>query len=76
MAPLSDILGLLKPNSHGFHGLNAGGDWTFRLPPSEDMKCYAIRSGACWIAIDGMAEATGLTAGDFVLMPGRNAFWL
>ncbi len=76
MDPLSDVLRLLKPTSYGFRGLDAGGDWAFKFPPSDGMKCYAIRSGACWIAIDGTAEAVRLIAGDLILVPGRSAFRL
>ena len=76
MDPLSEILGLLKPGSYGFRGLDAGGAWAFAFPAADGMKCYAIRSGECWIAIEGLAEPTCLAAGDFVLVPGRSAFRL
>lgn len=76
MDPLSEILSLLKPGSYGFRGLNAGGRWAFAFPAAEGMKCYAIWSGECWIAIDGPEKPTRLAAGDFVLVPGRSPFRL
>lgn len=75
MDPLSDVLGLLKPNSYGFRGLDAGGKWALEFGASEGVKCYAIHSGDCWIALDGQAPAP-LTAGDFIMVPGRTPFRL
>ncbi len=76
MDPLSDILALLKPASYGFRGLDAGGDWAIAYAAGEGVKCYAIQSGACWIAVDGVAEPARLVAGDFILLPGKSAFRL
>lgn len=76
MDPLSDVLGLLRPNSYGFRGLDAGGDWAIAFAPSEGVKCYAIQSGVCWIALESGAEPMRLQAGDFILLPGRSAFRL
>lgn len=75
MDPLSDVLGLMKPNSYGFRGLNAGGDWALAFPAADGVKCYAIQSGSCWIALEGQ-QPTELRAGDFILVPGRSAFRL
>ena len=76
MDPLSDVLGLMKPNSYGFRGLDAGGDWALAFPSTEGVKCYAIQTGLCWIALDGELQPTELRAGDFILLPGRSAFRL
>jgi AraC-like DNA-binding protein len=76
MDPLSDVLGLMKPNSYGFRGLNAGGKWALAYPATEGLKCYAIHSGICWIALEGEAEAMALHPGDFILLAGRSAFRL
>ncbi len=74
MAPLSDILSLLRPNSYGFRGLDAGGDWVLAFGAGDGIKCYAIQSGSCWLDIEGAAEPVRLEAGDFVLLPGAQAF--
>lgn len=70
MDPLSDILSLLKPNSYGFRGLDAGGDWALAFSAHEGMRCYAITSGGCWLSVEEIAEPVRLDAGDFVLLPG------
>jgi len=76
MDPLSDVLALMKPNSYGFRGLHAGGDWALTFKATGGLKCYAIHAGTCWIAPEGGPEPIELHAGDFVLMPGRTAFRL
>ncbi len=76
MDPLSDILSLLRPNSYGFRGLDAGGDWLLAFGPDDGIKCYAIQSGSCWLAMEGAAEPMRLDVGDFVLLPGSQAFRL
>jgi AraC-like DNA-binding protein len=76
MDPLSDVLGLLKPSSYGFRGLDAGGNWALAYPPAEGVKCFAIHTGTCWIALEGVNEPLALQAGDFILLPGRTAFSL
>lgn len=70
------MLALLRPDSYGFRGLDAGGNWAIAFGAAEGVKCYAIESGACWIALDDVAEPTRLEAGDFILLPGRGAFRL
>ena len=75
MDPLSDVLSLLKPNSYGFRGLDAGGDWALAFEAAEGVKCYAIQSGSCWIALDGQ-EPVELRTGDFILLPSRSGFRL
>lgn len=76
MDPLSDILSLLKPSGFGFRGLDAGGDWAIDYGASDGVRCYAIHSGRCWIAIEGEADPTSLSAGDFILLPGGRAYRL
>jgi AraC-like DNA-binding protein len=76
MDPLSDILSLLRPNGYGFRGLDAGGDWALVFGPDDGVKCYAIQSGSCWLAMEGAADPVLLAAGDFVLMPGGAGYRL
>jgi len=73
---LSDILSLLKPSGYGFRGLDAGGDWALVFGPGDGVRCYAVESGACWLALEGEAEPVRLTAGDFVLVPGGRPYRL
>ena len=76
MDPLSDILALLRPSSYGFRGLDAGGEWVLAFGADDGIKCYAVQSGSCWLAMEGAAEPMLLEAGDFVLLPGGQAFRL
>lgn len=76
MDPLSDILSLLKPNSYGFRGLDAGGDWALSFGPDDSIRCYAIQSGLCWLALDGADGPMQLAAGDFVLLSGGRGYRL
>ena len=76
MDPLSDVLSLLRPNSYGFRGLDAGGDWALAFGHDDGLRCYAIQSGACWLAMAGAAEPVLLSAGDFVLIPGGQGYRL
>jgi AraC-like DNA-binding protein len=74
MDPLSDVLSLLKPNSYMFRGFDAAGQWSLRFPPADGIKCYAVVSGHCWLAVDGVPEPVRLGAGDCLLLPGGRAF--
>jgi len=73
MDPLSEVLSLLKPRSHLSAGFDAGGDWSIAFVDQGDtIKCYAVMSGTCWLAVEGEAEPVLLRAGDgFVLPSGR-----
>jgi len=75
MDPLSDILSLLRPNSYGFRGLDAGGAWALAFAADDGIKCYAIASGTCWLALEE-EEPLRLDAGDFVLLPGGKPYRL
>jgi AraC-like DNA-binding protein len=76
MDPLSDVLSLLRPRSCVAGGFDAGGQWSIQYPKNEGIKCYALVSGACWLAVDGVAEPVRLTAGDCFLLPRGRPFRL
>jgi len=76
MDPLSDILSILRPNSYGFRGLDAGGDWALAFAADDAIKCYAITEGHCWLAIEDIAAPIRLEAGDFALLPGGKSYRL
>lgn len=69
MDPLSDVLSLLRLRSYVCGGFDAGGEWSIRFDRHDGIKCYAVVSGECWLAVDDVADAVHLAAGDCFLLP-------
>jgi AraC-like DNA-binding protein len=76
MDPLSDVLSLLKPQSHISAGFDAAGSWAIAFPHNAGIKCYAVVSGTCWLAVEGVPEAVQLNTGDCFVLPGGRPFKL
>ncbi|HTV80983.1 MAG TPA: AraC family transcriptional regulator [Steroidobacteraceae bacterium] len=77
MDPLSDILGLLKPESYITAGFDAGGTWAVRFAgQSGRIKCYAITRGQCWLSVDGVPDPILLHTGDCFVLPTGRGFTL
>ncbi|WP_051070904.1 AraC family transcriptional regulator [Mesorhizobium sp. STM 4661] len=77
MDPLSEILSLLKPQSHISSGFDAGGDWSLHFAIHDDvMKCYAVISGGCWLMVDETDVPVRLEAGDCFVLPSGRPFRL
>ena len=75
MDPLSDVLALLKIRSYLYGGFAAGGDWCLSFGPHlGSLKFYAVATGACWLAVEGVAEPLWVQAGDCLLLPSGRAF--
>ena len=69
MDPLSDVLSFLKPRNYQCGGFDMGGQWSVRFPKHDGIKCYALVSGTCWLAVEGVSEPVHLEAGDCFLLP-------
>jgi AraC-like DNA-binding protein len=69
MDPLSDVLSLLKLRSYIIGGFDVGGNWSIQFGRHDGVKCYALVSGRCWLAMEGVAEPVLLQAGDCFLLP-------
>ncbi|MDF2371380.1 MAG: AraC family transcriptional regulator [Rhizobiaceae bacterium] len=70
MDPLSDVLAMLQPRSYRVGGFEAGGDWSIRFGAYEEgIKCYALTTGRCWIAVEGAGAPLLLEEGDCFLLP-------
>ena len=69
MDPLSDVLSLLKPRSYASGGIDAGRDTAIRFSPHPGIKCYAVVSGQCWLAVEGVPDAVCLKTGDCFVLP-------
>jgi AraC-like DNA-binding protein len=76
MDPLSDVLSLLKPRSYLSAGFDAGGDWSIQFDANAGIKCYAVVSGRCWLAVDGVPDPVRLESGDCFLLPAGRPFRL
>jgi AraC-like DNA-binding protein len=76
MDPLSDVLSLLKPRSYVSGGWGVTGNWSVQFPRHEGIKCYVVVEGDAWLALDGVAEAVRLRAGDCFLLPSGRSFRL
>ena len=77
MDPLSNVLSLLKPQNYLSAGMEAGGDWAIQFPDQQGgIKCGAVVSGECWLAVDGGPDPVRLTAGDSFLLPSGRPFRL
>jgi len=74
MDPLSDVISFLELRSYRVGGFEAGGDWSIRFGPYEAIKCYAVTSGACWLAVEGDGEPAFLQQGDCFLLPHGRPF--
>ena len=76
MDPLSDVLSLLKPRSYSSGGFDVGGELSVQFGQHEGIKCYAVVSGQCWLAVEGVADAVRLKTGDCFLLPSGRPFRL
>lgn len=74
MDPLSDVISLLEPTSYRVGGFEAGGNWSIRFGAYHGIKCYAVTSGGCWLAVEGTDEPVLLKQGDCFLLPHGLAF--
>ena len=74
--PLSDVLSLLKPHTHVAGGLDLGGAWSIQFERHVGIKCYAVVSGAAWLAVEGDSRPLRLEAGHCVLLPSGRRFVL
>ncbi|MGE8359951.1 AraC family transcriptional regulator [Pseudomonas sp.] len=77
MDPLSEVLSLLKPRSYVSSGVDAGGAWSIQFPDQNKLiKCYAVVSGECWLAVEGVPVAAHLKKGDCFVLPSGRPFRL
>lgn len=77
MDPLSGVLSLLKPRSYVSAGFDAGGDWSIQFSHQHDrIKCYAVISGGCWLAVEDVPDPVRLETGDCFVLPSGRPFRL
>jgi hypothetical protein len=77
MDPLSELLSLLKPCGYLSSGIDAGGEWAVQFSDlCGTIKCYAVVSGGCWLAMEGVSEPLRLEEGDCLVLPSGRPFRL
>lgn len=76
MDPLSEVLSMLKPVSHGFRGLDAGPSWALSFPAWEGLKCYAVAQGHCFLWVDGLDDPIAMAEGELVMLPRGQGYRL
>lgn len=77
MDPLSDVLSLLKPQSHLTARFDAGGAWAIQFGDQVGrIKCYAVASGSCLLSVESVEEAVRVEAGDCFVLPSGRRFRL
>ena len=74
MDPLSEVISFLELRNYLVGGFEAGGDWSIRFDPFNGVKCYAVTSGACWLAVEGAGEPVLFKQGDCLLLPRGSPF--
>jgi len=74
MDPLSEVISLTEPRSYRVGGFEVGGDWSIHFGAQEGIKCYAVTSGSCWLAMDSAGEPVLLEQGDCFLLPRGRPF--
>jgi AraC-like DNA-binding protein len=76
MDPLSDVLSLLKPRSYMSRAFDVGAPWSIAFEQHSGIKCYAVASGECWLAVEGVDEPVHVMTGDCFMLPRGRPFRL
>lgn len=73
--PLSDVIGLLRPQAVFTKGISGAGKWGVRYSDFGNPSFAVVVEGSCRLAVDGESELI-LNAGDFVLLPKTPGFMM
>jgi len=76
MDPLSEVLSLLKLKAYVSGGFVVDENTCIQFRKHQGLKCYAVVSGSCWLAPEGVTDARLVRAGDCVLLPRGRPFCL
>ena len=74
MDPLSDVLSLLAIRGYRAGGFEMARDVSIRFDAHQGIKCYAVTTGAAWLALDGNENPVELHAGDCFILPHGRPF--
>lgn len=73
--PLSDLVGLLRPNAAFANVISGKGNWSVRYTEYGLPSFCIMLEGSCLLSVDG-EQAISISAGDFILLPTTPAFGL
>lgn len=76
MDPLSEVLSLLKLKTFVSGGFAVPETSGIQFQRHEGLKCYAVVSGSCWLAMEGGTEPVLMATGDCILLPRGGPFCL
>jgi len=71
--PLSEVIGLLRPEAVFTKGISGAGRWGVRYGDFGHPSFAIVIEGSCRLAVEGQKELT-LDTGDFVLLPTTPGF--
>ncbi|MDX8355112.1 AraC family transcriptional regulator [Cognatiyoonia sp. IB215182] len=75
MDPLSDILSILRPQSHLAGLLDLGHPSAIGFPDQAGaLKCNAMISGAAWVSVKGRKKPVLVKEGEFFILPTGRPF--
>ncbi|WP_299208352.1 AraC family transcriptional regulator [uncultured Tateyamaria sp.] len=75
MDPLSDILSILKPQSHLAGLIDLGHPSAVAFPDQAGaLKCNTMLAGQCWVAVEGSDTPVLVEKGDFFVLPSGRPF--
>ncbi len=72
---LSDVLSFMRPESYVSGAYRVPPHTTVHFPQRVGMKCYAVLSGSCWLAVEG-ADQVKISTGDCYILPHGRPFHL
>lgn len=72
--PFSDVLSILQPRVHVAGGFDLGKNWAIAFDAHAGIKCFALVTGRCWLAVEENGQPILLEAGDCVLLPSGRRF--
>ncbi|SEJ81648.1 transcriptional regulator, AraC family [Sphingobium sp. AP50] len=73
---LSSVLRMVHARAGLSGRLRAGGDWSLRFPPPDEVKFNAVVEGDCWLIADSEPEPIHLRAGDSFLLVKAQSYVL
>lgn len=65
---LNEVLEAVRLRSAIYCRATMTGDWGFRVAQRDHARFHFVKTGSCWIEVDGAKDAQHLKAGDLVIL--------